>query len=75
MDVLVGLVLEYLPWLHLTFWLLRDVCCAGKDSISQSVRVGGTSSIYNTGLLAVPERNAGWCAQKVYQTMPYLPLN
>ena len=38
MDVLVYQVLEGLLYLHLTLWLLRDVCCADRDSLSQSVR-------------------------------------
>ena len=38
MDVLVGHVLKSLPYLQLTLWLLRDVCCADRGSIPQSVR-------------------------------------
>ena len=37
-DVSVGHVLKGLPFLHLTFWLLRDVCCADSGSLPQSVR-------------------------------------
>ena len=37
-DVLVGHVLKGLPYLHLTLWLLRDVCCAGRGSHPKSVR-------------------------------------
>ena len=38
MDVLVGHVLKGLLYLHLTLWLLRDVYCADRSSVSQSVR-------------------------------------
>ena len=37
-DVLVNWVLKGLPSLHLTLGLLRDVCCADKGSLPQSVR-------------------------------------
>ena len=30
MDVLVGHVLKGLPYLHLTLWPLRDVCCTDR---------------------------------------------
>ena len=33
MDVLVGQVLKSLPYLHLTLWLLRDMCCAERGSL------------------------------------------
>ena len=38
MDVLVGQVFRALPYLHLTIWLLRNMCCAVKGSLPQSVR-------------------------------------
>ena len=38
MDVLVGQVLRGLPYLHLTLWLPRDMCCPDKGSLLQSVR-------------------------------------
>ena len=37
-DVLIGQVLKGLPYLHLTIWLLSDVCYADKGSLPQSVR-------------------------------------
>ena len=37
-DVLVGQVLKGLRYLHLTLWLLSDVCYADKGSLPQSVR-------------------------------------
>ena len=33
MDVLVDLVLKGLPLLHVTLWLLREVCCTDKGSL------------------------------------------
>ena len=41
MDVFVGQVLKGLPYLHLTLWLLRDMCCADRGSLSQSFRQWG----------------------------------
>ena len=38
MDVSVGQVLKGLPYLHLTLWLLRDVCYTDRGSLPQSVR-------------------------------------
>ena len=38
MDVSVGQVLKGLQYLHLTLWLLSDVCYADKGSLPQSVR-------------------------------------
>ena len=77
MDVLVGQVLKGLQYLHLTLWLLSDVCYANKGSLPQSLRQwqgqlerlcqGSTSSAGGSGLVGVLDR--------VYQTMPSLPLN
>ena len=33
MDVLVGQVLKGLLYLHLSLWLLRGMCCAGRGSL------------------------------------------
>ena len=77
MDVLVGRALKGLQYLHLTLWLLSNVCYANKGSLPQSVRWwwgqlkclrhGSTSSAGGSGLVGVLDR--------VYQTMPSLPLN
>ena len=40
MDVLVGWVPNGLPFFNLTLWLLRNLCCADKGSLPQSVRQG-----------------------------------
>ena len=37
MDVLLGHVLKGLPYLHITLWLLRDVCYIDRGSLPQSV--------------------------------------
>ena len=76
-DVSVGQVLKGLQYLHLTLWLLNDVCYANKGSLPQSVmqwqgqlehlHQGSTSSAGGSGPVGVLDR--------VYQTMPSLPLN
>ena len=76
-DVSVGQVLKGLRYLHLTLWLLSNVCYADKGSLPRSVRQwqgqlkhlcqGSTSSAGGSGLVGVLDR--------VYQTMPSLPLN
>ena len=76
-EVSVGQVLKGLWYLHLTLWLLSDVCYAYRGSLPQSVRWwwgqlkhlhhGSTSSAGGSGLVGVLHR--------VYQTMPSLPLN
>ena len=37
MDVSVGHILKGLPYLQLTLWVLRDVCCTDRCSLAQSV--------------------------------------
>ena len=75
-DVLLGQVLNGLQYLHLTLWLLSNVCYGDRGSLPQSVRQwwgqlkhlcqGSTSSAGRSGLVCVLNR--------VYQTMPSLPL-
>ena len=77
MDVSVSQVLKGLPYLHLTLWLLSDVSYADRGSLPQSVRQwwgqleclcqSSTSSVERNGQVSVLDR--------VYQTMPSLPLN
>ena len=76
-DVSVGQVLKGRPYLHLNLWLLSDVCYTDKGSLPQSVRnwqgqleclcQRSTSSVGRNGQVGVLNR--------VYQTMPSLPLN
>ena len=57
MDVSVACLLKSLPLLHLTLWLLRDMCCIDKGSLpSLSGNGSCDSSIYNKSLPAVLER-------------------
>ena len=66
-----------LPSLHLTLWLVRDVCCTDKSSLPQSVRQWldqikclqekFTSSVEKNGQVGVLER--------VSETMLFLLLN
>ena len=77
MDVSVGQALKGLRYLHLTLWLLSDMCCTDRGSLPQSVRQwqgqfeclcqGSASSAGRSGLVGVLDR--------VYQTMVSLPLN
>ena len=77
MDVLVGQVLKGLQYLHLTLWLLSNMCYADMGSLPRSVRQwwgqlkclcqGSTSSAGRSG--------PGGVLDRVYQTMPSLPLN
>ena len=56
MDVSVGHVFKVLPYLHLTLWLLRDVCYVGRVLfLSLSGSGGGNLSIYIKGPPAVLE--------------------
>ena len=55
MNVLVEYVLKIVPYLHVTLWLLRDVCCADRGSLPQSVSGRGNSSVYVKDLPAVLE--------------------
>ena len=77
MDVSVGQALKGLQYLHLTLWQLSNVCYADWGSLPQSVRwwwgqckhlcQRSPSSAGKNGLVGVLNR--------VYQTMPSLPLN
>ena len=77
MDVSVGQVLKGLQYLHLTLWLLSNVCYTDRGSLPWSVRQwwgqlehlcqGSTSSAGRSGPCGVLNR--------VYQTIPSLPLN
>ena len=76
-DVSVGWVLKGLQYLHLTLWLLSDMCYTDRGFLPWSVRQwqgqlerlcqGSTSSAGRSG--------PGGVLDRVYQTMPSLPLN
>ena len=71
MDVSVGQVLKSLQYLHLTLWLLSNVCYADRGSLPQSVRQwwgqlkhlhqGSTSSAGRSGLVGVLNRFTKQC--------------
>ena len=77
MDVSVGQALRGLQYLHLTLWQLSNVCSADRGSLPQPVRQWqeqlkclcqrSTSSAGKNGTVGVLDR--------VYQTLPSLPLN
>ena len=76
MDVSVGQALKGQQYLHLTLWQLSNMCYANRGSLPWSVRQwhgqlkhlhqGSTSSVGKNGQVGVLDR--------VYQTMPSLPL-
>ena len=54
---MVGHMLKGLPQVHLTLWLLRDICCADNDHLlSLPGRVRANVSVHNKGLPAMLER-------------------
>ena len=77
MDVSVGQALKGLQYLHLMLWLLSNMCYADRGSLPWSVRQwwgqlkhlcqGSTSSAGMSG--------PGGVLDRVYHTMPSLPLN
>ena len=77
LDVSVGYVLKGLPYLHLTLWLLRDVCCMDRDSLPQPVRQwwGDPESLLQRSTSSVGRNGQVSVLSRVYQTKPYLPLN
>ena len=67
MDVLIDQMLKGLPFLHLTLWLLRDMCCPDKGSLPHPVRQWwGNFSINNRGLPAMLERIGRLVCSRVY---------
>ena len=77
MEVSIGHILKGLQYLHLTLWQLSNMCYTDRGSLPWSVRQwwgqlkhlhqGSTSSVGKNGPVGVFNR--------VYQTMPFLPLN
>ena len=65
MDVLVGGLLKGLKLLHLTLWLLRDVCVqTGVLFHSLSGSGGGDSSVYNKYLPTMLKECTSWYAEE-----------
>ena len=76
-DVLVGHVLKDLPYLHSSLWLVRDVCCANRGSLPQSVRQwqGQLKHLHQRSTRSVGRNGKVGVLKRVYRTMPYLSLN
>ena len=65
-GVFVGQVLKGLQYLHLTLWMLRDMCCADKGSLPQSIRQwqGQIEHLQKKSTSSVGKNGAGWCAEE-----------
>ena len=78
MDVLVGQALKGLQYLHLTLWLLSNMCYADKGSLPWPVRwwQGHLEHLHQGSTSSAGRRNGPvGVLNRVYQTMPSLPLN
>ena len=77
MDVSVGQVLKDLQYLHLTLWLLSDVCYTDRGSLPWSVRQcqGQLECLHQGSTSSAGRSEPGGVLNRVYQTMPSLPLN
>ena len=74
-DVSVGQALKGLPYIHLTLWLLSDVCYADRGSLPQSVRQGQLQHLCQRSTSSVGRNGQVDVLNSVYQTMPLLHLN
>ena len=77
MDLSVDNVLKGVPYLHLTHWLLRDVWYRDRASLPQSVRQwqGQLKYLHQRSSSSVGRNGQTGVLERVYQTMPSLPLN
>ena len=77
MNDLVGQVLKGLLYLHLTQWLLRDMCCTYRGFLPHSVRWwwGQLKHLHHRSTRNVEKNGQVGVLERAYQTMPYLPLN
>ena len=77
MDVSVGQMLKGLPYLHLTLWLLSNVCYTDRGSLPQSVRQwqGQLKHLHQRSTSSVGRNGQVNVLDRVYQTMPSLPQN
>ena len=77
MDVSVGQVLKGLQYLSLTLWLLRDMCCTDKGSLPQSWKQWQEQleCLQQMPTINVGKNGKVVVLEKVYQLVPYLPLN
>ena len=76
-DVSVGQALKGLQYLHLTLWLLSDMYYADRGSLPQSVRQwqGQLKCLCQGSTSSAGRSEPGGVLDRVYQTMPSLPLN
>ena len=76
-DVSVVQMLKGLQYLHLTLWLLSDVCYADRGSLPWSVRQwwGQLEHLHQGSTTSAGRSGPGDVLNRVYQTMPSLPLN
>ena len=65
------------PYLHLIIQLLRDLCCADRGSLPRSVRQwwGQLKHLHQRSMSSVGRNWQVVVLKRVYQMMPYLPLN
>ena len=77
MNLLVGHVLKAVPYVHLTLWLLRDVCYAERGSLPQSARQWQRQleHLHQMSTSSVGRNEQVGVLERVYQTMPYLLQN
>ena len=77
MDVLVGQVLKGLQYLHLTLWQLSNVCNADRSSLPWSVRQwqGQLKHLCQRSISSAGKNGPVDVLNRVYQTMPSMPLN
>ena len=78
MDVLVGQALKGLQYLHLNLWQLSNVYYAERGSLPQSVRWwwwGQLKCLHQRYTSSAGKNGQGGVLNRVYQSMPSLPLN
>ena len=75
MDISVCCMLKGLPFLHLTLWLLRDVCGIDKSSLPQSVRQwqGQLKHLQPKSTSSVGKNRWVYVLKRVYQTVHSVP--
>ena len=77
MNVVVGHVFKGLPYLHLILWLFSNVCYADRSSLPQSFRQwwGQLKHLHQRSTSSIGRNCQVGVLDRVYQTMPSLPLN
>ena len=76
-DVSVGQALKGLQYLHLTLWQLSNMCYADRGSLPWSVRQwwGQLECLHQRSTSSAGKNWPLGVLNRVYQTMPSLPLN